>query len=474
MKRETEDQNTEKREKSRADRSRIRNITKEVEEGRQEESKQKTQVRRKSSHTSHAKEWSKEFEEDDHERKIKMRRAERIRRQKRARRMKMAALVILVVILIGIVLLLFSFGQASRNNRKGMNLYEQGEYEEALEKFDAALAKDKTNARYLINQGMAYTALGEYENALLSFDDAVSNTNQNKLLMLAKRGSGIVYLSTGYYSMAVDLFTEALSYGSESYGETEIDILYYLAEALNLSGDAAGAADCYTQIIEYQEDDADAYMLRGLAYQSVGDNEEAEADLKTALEMDTKNYKLYLALYEVLMAQDEEEEAEEILEEALELGGKTGEDYSNRGIIYMYQEDYENAAEAFNIALEKEYYNAYLGLAESLERQGDYEDAATQYENYLETDTTNATAYNQYGLCLMELGRYEEAAAAFETGLALNDRLVDKELMFNEAIVYEYLSDWDTAYEKMAAFVEKYPEDTAGQHEYTFLESMQE
>ena len=189
--------------------------------------------------------------------------------------------------------------------------------------------------------------------------------------------------------------------------------------------------------------------------------------------MSKKNYKTYLALYEVLMAQGKEEDAKATLNDAINLGGKTGEDYSNLGIVYMYLQDYSKAEQAFNTALERGYNGAYLGLAESLIRQNDYAGAATQYEHFIAADMTNATAYNQYGMCLMELARYEEAATAFASGLALNDRLVDRQLMYNEAVVYEFMADWTTAYEKMKAFVEKYPDDAQGQHELTFLESRQ-
>lgn len=47
----------------------------------------------------------------------------------------------------------------------------------------------------------------------------------------------------------------------------------------------------YTKIIE-QTGNADAYMLRGMAYQQVGDNTNAENDLYKALEMNRKNYKV--------------------------------------------------------------------------------------------------------------------------------------------------------------------------------------
>ena len=53
------------------------------------------------------------------------------------------------------------------------------------------------------------------------------------------------------------------------------------------NGDAVGSVLTYTKIID-QTGDADAYMLRGMAYQTVGDNTSAEKDLYQALEMNRK------------------------------------------------------------------------------------------------------------------------------------------------------------------------------------------
>ncbi len=383
-----------------------------------------------------------------------------------------AAVVVVLVITVASVLLITNYGRGSSSNQRGLALYEEGSYEEAITMFLQALERDPQNGEYYNNLGMAYIAVGQYDEALAAFDNAAASSNRDSVLELAKRGSGIAYLSAGHYSKAADFFNEALIYAPDNYGDTELDILYYLAEAQGRAGDTISAVETYTQIISY-DDSVDAYMLRGLAYQNAGDNASAEADLETAISQSRKNYKIYLALYEVLMAQDKTDEAAQILDDALELGGKTGEDYSNRGIIYMYKEDYASAQEAFNTALENGYTGAYLGLAESLMRQEDYEGAAAQYEAYLAVDSQNAEAYNQYGLCLMSLSRYEDARTAFEQGLALNDRLVDRELMYNEAITYEYLEDWTGALEKMQAFVEKYPDDSQGQHELAFLERFQ-
>lgn len=383
---------------------------------------------------------------------------------------KLTAVILVLVVTVVAVLVMRNYGAGAASDTKGNQRFLEEDYAGAAAAYQQALDYDQKNSSYYIHLGMAYTGLGDYENAMAAFASARAYTNDSKLLQMTKRGEGIVYLYQGYYSKAEELFKEALGKLDGTYTDQELDILYYLAEAQDRSGDAVGAVLTYTEIIN-QKPDADAYMLRGLAYQRVGDNSSAETDLDRAIGMSKKNYKTYLALYDVLMNQGKDDEARRALEAALELGGKNGEDYSNRGIVYMYLGDYEKACQAFNEALDKGYTAAYLGVAESLIRQSNYEEALVQYVNYLNIDMTNASAFNQYGICLMQVGRYEEAADIFARGLALNDRLVDRQLMFNEATAYEHLAQWDAAYEKMKAFMEKYPDDEAGQRELTFLES---
>jgi len=379
--------------------------------------------------------------------------------------------LILVVALVGFITIR-NYGTGSSRNQKGLSAYRDGNYEEAITLFSEALSYDNRNPEYFINLGMAQAELKKYDAAFESFDLAIANTHKNVVLQKAKRGKGIAYLYQGKYDEAVNQFNESLADSGNKYSELEIDILYYLAEAQDKSSDSVGAVLSYTEIIN-STDEAVAYMLRGLAYHNVGDNTNAEKDLFTALEKSKKNYKVYLALYNVLVEQDKESKATQILQEALQLNSSSGEDYSNKGMIYMYLGDYDNAQDAFNTALEKDYSDAYLGLAETLIRREDYESALGYYESYLAKNQLSAAAYNQYGTCLMKLSRYEEALAAFQSGLQLNDRVTEAELMFNEAVVYSYLKQWQVSYEKMKAYVKKYPDDEVAARELAFLESRQ-
>ena len=256
------------------------------------------------------------------------------------------------------------------------------------------------------------------------------------------------------------------------YTAQEIDILFYLAEAQARSGDSVGAVLTYTSIIE-QTGDADAYMLRGIAYQQVGDNTNAENDLYKALEMNQKNYKVYLSLYRVLFDQGKERDAEKILKEAAKLPADDGGDYTNQGLIYMYMGDYETADTNFETAIADGYTAAYFGKAQNFMKQENYAEAISSFDLYFADHPDDALAYNEYGVCLEKAGRYEDAAAAFSAGIALNDRTVDAQLRFNEVNALEKMGQWQTAYEKMQAYVEKYPEDEAAARELIFLESRQ-
>ncbi len=385
---------------------------------------------------------------------------------------KLVAVIIVLAILTVCFLMIRKSMAAANNNGDGLRLYNNAEYEKAVAFFEKALSYDDDNADIYINLGMTYVQMQHYDEALGVFDQAVACAAGNDELQMAKRGAGIVYSNEGHYTMAIEQFEDALSYAGDAYTAAELDILYYLAEAQSRVGDSVSAIKSYTEIID-ANDDANAYMLRGLIYYNIGDYEKTEADLEMAIRMNKKNYRTYLTYYDVLMAQGKTEEAREILLKATKLGGKNGEDYANRGMIYVYMKDYENAVEAFQKAIDKGYLDAYIGLADTYVSWGDTIQGIACYEAFIDTGKATATAYNQYGLCLMDMERYTEAADIFAKGLELNDRLVDAELMFNEAVAYEQMRDWTTAYEKMKAFVDKYPENEAGQHELIFLETRQ-
>lgn len=404
------------------------------------------------------------------------RRRKIIQRRKRQRALRIIASCLIVVALVVTVFMVKNYNSGSRHDNKGLNAYENGDYETAVNEFKEAISYDGNNADYFVHLGMAYIEQKSYDEALGYFNQAESAAESDDQKVNLNRGRGIACLYQGNYEDAVKWFNEALAVSSQS-NDIRIDTLYYKAEAEQKSGDYQAAVQSYGQIIDLK-DDARTRMLRGMAYMQIQDYASAEKDLYAAIDQSRKSYSIYRTLYSALEAQGKDDEAKQVLNDALGLSGSSGEDSFNRGMIYMDLQDDTNASDMLNKSYDKGYKAALLGLGEIAMNQKDYDTALEEYTRFFdEADVKSldaslaAKAYNEYAVCLLAKGDYENAAKACESGLTYNDRESDEALSFNLIIAYEHLEKWEDAYNTAKAYASKYPDDANGQKEYLFLQS---
>ena len=442
-----------------SDRSRIKNITNKVHP--EYEVSKKRPARR----TEEDEEMARKRAEARRKKQHQERRRKIIRRRKQKQALRLVAACLVIAALVVTVFSVKNYNSGSRHDNKGMNAYESGDYDTAVNEFKEAISYDGSNADYYIHLGMAYVEQKSYDEALGYFNQAESCAENDDQKALLNRGRGIA-----------KWFGDALNISSQS-NDIRIDTLYYKAEAEQKSGDYQAAVQSYGQIIDLK-DDAGTRMLRGMAYMQLQDYASAEKDLYAAIKQSRKSYAVYRTLYSALEAQSKDDEAKQVLNDALQLSGSSGEDYYNRGMIYVDLQDYTNAADMLNKSYDKGYKAALLGLGELSYTQQDYDTALTYYGKYFdEVDISSvdaslaAKAYNQYAAVLLAKGEYEKAAQACESGLTYNDRESDAALSFNLIVSYEHLEQWEDAYNTAKTYVSKYPEDTKGQKEYQFLES---
>lgn len=453
-----------------SDRSRIKNITNKVHP--EYEVPKKRPARR----TEEDEEMARKRAEARRKKQHQERRRKIIRRRKQKQALRLVAACLVIAALVVTVFSVKNYNSGSRHDNKGMNSYESGDYDTAVNEFKEAISYDGSNADYYIHLGMAYVEQKSYDEALGYFNQAEGCAENDDQKALLNRGRGIACLYQGDYQTAIKWFGDALNISSQS-NDIRIDTLYYKAEAEQKSGDYQAAVQSYGQIIDLK-DDAGTRMLRGMAYMQLQDYASAEKDLYAAIKQSRKSYAVYRTLYSALEAQGKDDEAKQVLNDALQLSGSSGEDYYNRGMIYVDLQDYTNAADMLNKSYDKGYKAALLGLGELSYTQQDYDTALTYYGKYFdEVDISSvdaslaAKAYNQYAAVLLAKGEYEKAAQACESGLTYNDRESDTALSFNLIVSYEHLEQWEDAYNTAKTYVSKYPEDTKGQKEYQFLES---
>ena len=453
-----------------SDRSRIKNITNKVHP--EYEVPKKRPARR----TEEDEEMARKRAEARRKKQHQERRRKIIRRRKQKQALRLVAACLVIAALVVTVFSVKNYNSGSRHDNKGMNAYESGDYDTAVNEFKEAISYDGSNADYYIHLGMAYVEQKSYDEALGYFNQAEGCAENDDQKALLNRGRGIACLYQGDYQTAIKWFGDALNISSQS-NDIRIDTLYYKAEAEQKSGDYQAAVQSYGQIIDLK-DDAGTRMLRGMAYMQLQDYASAEKDLYAAIKQSRKSYAVYRTLYSALEAQGKDDEAKQVLNDALQLSGSSGEDYYNRGMIYVDLQDYTNAVDMLNKSYDKGYKAALLGLGELSYTQQDYDTALTYYGKYFdEVDISSvdaslaAKAYNQYAAVLLAKGEYEKAAQACESGLTYNDRESDAALSFNLIVSYEHLEQWEDAYNTAKTYVSKYPEDTKGQKEYQFLES---
>lgn len=453
-----------------SDRSRIKNITNKVHP--EYEVPKKRPARR----TEEDEEMARKRAEARRKKQHQERRRKIIRRRKQKQALRLVAACLVIAALVVTVFSVKNYNSGSRHDNKGMNAYESGDYDTAVNEFKEAISYDGSNADYYIHLGMAYVEQKSYDEALGYFNQAEGCAENDDQKALLNRGRGIACLYQGDYQTAIKWFGDALNISSQS-NDIRIDTLYYKAEAEQKSGDYQAAVQSYGQIIDLK-DDAGTRMLRGMAYMQLQDYASAEKDLYAAIKQSRKSYAVYRTLYSALEAQGKDDEAKKVLNDALQLSGSSSEDYYNRGMIYVDLQDYTNAADMLNKSYDKGYKAALLGLGELSYTQQDYDTALTYYGKYFdEVDISSvdaslaAKAYNQYAAVLLAKGEYEKAAQACESGLTYNDRESDAALSFNLIVSYEHLEQWEDAYNTAKTYVSKYPEDTKGQKEYQFLES---
>ncbi len=465
-------------------RSRVRNITAMVrpEESEKQKAfsqrKEKADAEAKKARKQALKEAKKEAKKADEERRRKEILEKRKARQQRAGAKRSLRFVGLLILLAGagwIFFLILNFNSGGRHDAKGMDAFEAGDYENAVSEFKEAVSFDSENSDYYTHLGMAYIEMKAYDEALGYFNQAELNAENDEQTMLYLRGRGIAHMYQGNYETAINCFREALNLAMDQ-PALRTDLYYYMAEAYDKSGDYTGAIDTYSKILD-ADADAGVYMLRGQAYAQAGHYDQAESDLKIAIKKSKKSYKIYQELYYVLLKQGKSQDASQVLRDALELSGNSGADFFSRGMIYIDLDEKDNAQNMFDKSYKKGYKAALLGKGQLCMADGDIDGAMAFFERYFEETTQSessalmAKAYNQYAICLMNKGNFEEAAQACIDGLAYNDRESDAVLSMNLISSYEHLGRWDDAYNISAAYAEKYPDDAQGMKEYYFLET---
>jgi tetratricopeptide (TPR) repeat protein len=179
--------------------------------------------------------------------------------------------------------------------------------------------------------------------------------------------------------------------------------------------DANLQIEYYSEAIELDPRDYHSYNNRGLAFEELGQYEEAMKDFNKAIDLDPQEAYAY----------------------------------NNRGIVYRKLGQFEAAFEDYNktIELDPQYADTYYNRGYGYERLGQNEKAIRDYTKAIELDPQNAGNYYARGNCYRKLGQYETAIQNYNKSIALDSRYASAYL--NRGGSYRLLGQYETAIEDL-------------------------
>jgi len=309
--------------------------------------------------------------------------------------------------------------------------------DEAIAAFNQATAYAPDDGVILYDLGRAYGLKNDFPRALAVYNKAIEilsrSGHDSKTLARAYNNRGTIYRSVDDRDQAIADFTEAIVYRPR-YGRALLNRAwtYYDQGELDLV-----IADTTIIIDDDPNNAADAYYLRGRAFQDRNDASSARADFAKAIALSSDT---------ALRAQAEKRLRDLGPEPApsqrdprrAKLFYKTGLERARKG-------EFARAIEAFSQAIVYDPDDAgiYVELGYVYGEQGEYTHAMENYDRAIELDPKNAVAYNNRGAVYDKMGEYEDAIAEYNQAIAISP---ETSLFFcNRGIAYFRINEFDKA-----------------------------
>jgi tetratricopeptide (TPR) repeat protein len=206
---------------------------------------------------------------------------------------------------------------------------------------------------------------------------------------------------------------------------------------------------------------ANAYLGRGMAYLTKGDNDRALQDFEEAIKLDPTNPIAYLGRGIAYQNKGDYERSIASLNQTLELDPNNSAAYNSRGVDYYNEKNYDQAIADYSKAIELDPRSQFLHdwhnnrgnahyakgeddqaladydraialnprLAIYFDNRGniyyrkrDYAHALADYDQALKLNPSASDAHNHRGNALFEQGDYDRAIASYDEAIRLNPK----------------------------------------------------
>lgn len=298
--------------------------------------------------------------------------------------------------------------------QEGVNKYEAGNYEGAVEDFNQAIELDPKNALAYNKRGDAYYRLGDYEQAQADSSQAISLNPQDANAYFDR---GFAFSELGKYKEAIADYTQAIKLNSK-------DAYAYYGRGLARTQlkDNKGAIGDFNKAIALKPQYTEAYLQRGILRRRLRQRIEAIQDFDTVIKINPSDAKAYYQRGLTQSINKQKYAALKDYTDAININPKYIEAYLNRGDVYSDLGNNLEATEDYNaiLQIDPKFTAAYIHRGIHRFSFGDYKGAIEDYTEALKLDSNNLAAYNNRGNAYLELGNKKAANQDYSRAIAIN------------------------------------------------------
>lgn len=175
-----------------------------------------------------------------------------------------------------------SAAEVRLNMDQGLQLFNQGEYEQALTAFNTALELDDQQPALWANIGNVHSKLNRNDQAVEAYQKAIELAPEDPTLY---QNMGGLYASMGDTEKARELYQKAVSLSAYGNPRDAAVNYYNMGVTFINSGNAEEAIEALTKALEADPEYAEAHYQLGISMLGTGQMEESASHLKKYLEL---------------------------------------------------------------------------------------------------------------------------------------------------------------------------------------------
>lgn len=172
-------------------------------------------------------------------------------------------------------------GRFSKSSTQGTDLLDAGKYEEAIGKFDEAIADSQADPLLYYYRALAFEKSGNTEKALEDYQKSIE-MKPDFILPLSRLG--IIYAKRLNFEKAIEFYQKAVDAGNK-----DATVFYNFGVCLLNLGKTEEARDVLEKLLSLDANYSDACYQLGILYLRLGETEKAKEFLQKFIEMEPDN-----------------------------------------------------------------------------------------------------------------------------------------------------------------------------------------